>query len=269
MADGRQTLVGVVLPQHQPVFRAAGHHAVGLLGALRHQIVDEGANVALAALQHQRLTAQQRQRRVDARHKALYRCLLIAGGAVELPCAVQPRHRLRLQRGLQRQRVDAVVLDGVGGPGHHRVLQAGHGVQHLNLNFLRQGGGEPLNVQLLRVQPHGLNKQLVPGLVGEPHHLRLDRRAVPWADPLDDAAVNGAAIQILPDDPVCFLVGVGEVAYRPVLRRLFRLEAEGQGRGVALLKLHFTEVHRPGVDPRRRSGLEPPQGQSQRQQPLR
>ena len=149
------------------------------------------------------------------------------------------------------------------------MLQAGHGVQHLNLNFFRQGGGEPLNVQFLRVQPHGLDEQLVPGLVGKPHHLRLDRRAVPWADPLNDTAVNGAAIQILPDDPVGLLVGVGEVAYRPVLRRLLRLEAERQGGGVAHLDLHFGKVHRPGVDPRRRSGLEPPQGQSQRQQPLR
>ena len=142
-------------------------------------------------------------------------------------------------------------------------------MQHLNLNFLRQGGGEPLNVQLLRVQPHGLDEQLVPGLVGKPHHLRLNGRAVPGADPLNDAAVNGAAIQILPDDPMGFLVGVGEVAYRPVLRRCFRLEAEGQGRGVTLLKLHFAEIHRPCVDPRRRSGLEPPQRQTQRQQPLR
>ena len=158
VADGRQALVGVVLPQHQPVLRAAGHHPVRLLRTLCHQIVDEGADVALAAFQHQLLAAQQRQRRVHARHEALRRRLLVARGAVELPRAVQSRHRLRLQRGLQRQRVDAVVLDGVGGPGHHRVLQAGHGVQHLNLNFLRQGGGEPLNVQLLRVQPHGLDE---------------------------------------------------------------------------------------------------------------
>ena len=149
------------------------------------------------------------------------------------------------------------------------MLQPRHRVQHLNLNFLRQGGGEPLNVQLLRVQPHGLDKQLMPGLVGKAHHLRLDGRAVPGAHALNNAAVNGAAIQILPDDPVGLLVGVGEIAHRPVLRRLFCLEAERQGSGVTLLQLHFAEVHRPGVDPRRRPGLEPPQGQSQRQQSLR
>ena len=49
VADGRQALVGVVLPQHQPVLRAAGHHPVRLLRTLCHQIVDEGADVALAA----------------------------------------------------------------------------------------------------------------------------------------------------------------------------------------------------------------------------
>ena len=49
VADGRQPLVGVVLPQHQPVLRAAGHHPVRLLRTLCHQIVDEGADVALTA----------------------------------------------------------------------------------------------------------------------------------------------------------------------------------------------------------------------------
>ena len=269
VADGRQALIGVVLPQHQPVLGAAGHHAVRLLGALGHQIVDEGADVAFAALEHQRLPAQQRQRRVDARHKALYRRLLIAGGAVELSRAVQPRHRFRLQRGLQRQRIDAVVLDGVGGAGHHRVLQPGNGVQHLDLHLLRQGGGETLNVQLLRVQPHRLDEQLMPGLVGKPHHLRLDGRTVPGPHALDDAAVNGAAVQILPDDAVGLLIGVGEVAHRPVLRRLCCLKAEGQGRGVSLLNFHLGKVHRPGVDPGRRAGLEPPQGKPQRQQTVR
>ena len=88
VSHGAQAAVGVVLPQQQPVFRPAGHHAIRLLGALGHQVVDEGADVAFAALQDQRLPAQQFQRRVDPGHKALDRRLLVPGRTVELPGTV-------------------------------------------------------------------------------------------------------------------------------------------------------------------------------------
>ena len=40
IADGREPLVGVVLPVQQPVFAAGGHDSVGFLCALGHQIID-------------------------------------------------------------------------------------------------------------------------------------------------------------------------------------------------------------------------------------
>ena len=43
---------------------------------------------------------------------------------------------LGLQGGLQPGGVHAVVLDGVGAPGHLGVLQAGDGVEHLDLHLL-------------------------------------------------------------------------------------------------------------------------------------
>ena len=149
------------------------------------------------------------------------------------------------------------------------MLQPRHRVQHLYLHLLRHGGGKALHIQLLRIQTHRLDEQLVPGLAREPHHLRLDGRAVPGADALDDAGVDGASVQILPDDPVRLPVGVGQIAHRPVFRRALRLKAEGQGRGVPLLYLHFAEIHAAPVDTRRRAGLEPAQGQSQRPQAVR
>ena len=74
-----------------------------------------------------------------------------------------------------------------------------------DLHLLRQGGGEALDVQLLGVEAHGLHKELVAELVREPHHLVLNGGAVAGADPLDDAGVQGRAVQILPDDPVGLL----------------------------------------------------------------
>ena len=37
------------------------------------------------------------------------------------------------------------------------------GVEHGQLDLLRHGGGEALDIQFLRVQPHGLHEQLMPG----------------------------------------------------------------------------------------------------------
>ena len=202
------------------------------------------------------------QRGVDARHEALHCRLLVAGGAVELSRAVQTGNGAYLQSGGQGQGVDAVVLDGVGGAHDDGVLQTGDGVEHLQLHLLRHGGGEALHVQLLGAEPHRLDEQLVAGLVGEAHHLRLDGRAVPGADTLDDAGVDGAAVKVLADDAVGLGVGIRQVADGAVLRHLLRGEAEGQGRVVAGLHLHFAEVHAAAVDAGRRTGLEAAQGQS-------
>ena len=65
------------------------------------------------------------------------------------------------------------------------------------------------------------------------------------------------------------LVGIRQIAHRPVLRHALRLKAEGQGIGVALLYFHFGKVHAAPVYPRRRTGLEPPQRQPQRPQTVR
>ena len=48
--DGTQARVRVVLPQEQAVFRPARHDSVRLLRPLRDEVVDERADVALAAL---------------------------------------------------------------------------------------------------------------------------------------------------------------------------------------------------------------------------
>ena len=129
-------LVGVVLAQYQPVLAPGGHHAVRLVGAASDQVVYQRADVRLAAAQHERLAPLELQRGVHAGHEALDSRLLIAARAVELTGAVEAGDVLELQRGAQRERVDAVVLNSVGAARHLRVLQAGDGVQHLDLHVL-------------------------------------------------------------------------------------------------------------------------------------
>ena len=269
MADGRQPPVGVVLPQHQAVLAAGGHDAVGLLGALGDEVVDEGADVALRALEDEVPLALEFPRGVDPRREALDGGLLIAGGAVELPRPVEAGDLPVLQRRLQSLGVDAVILDGVGGPGHLRPPQARDAVEHVPLDILGEGGGEALDVELLRLQAHGLHEDLVAELLREADDLGLKAGAVPGADPLDGAVIEGGAVQVLPDDLLRRLRGPGEPADGTVLRRRLGPIGEGQGLFVPLLPLHLVKIHRPGVDPGRRPGLEAPQGQSQSEQALR
>ena len=49
--------VGVVVAQQQPVLGARGEHAVGLVDALGHQVVDQHADVGLVASQDKRRLA--------------------------------------------------------------------------------------------------------------------------------------------------------------------------------------------------------------------
>ena len=88
IAPPGEPLVGVVLPQHQPVLAAGGHDAVGLVGALGHKVVNEGTDVALRPREDKGALPLQLPGSVDTGHKALHGSLLIPGGAVELPRAV-------------------------------------------------------------------------------------------------------------------------------------------------------------------------------------
>ena len=223
----------------QTVLAAGGHHAVGLVRAFGDKVVNERADIAVAAAEDERLAPEYPERRVDARDEALHRRLLISGGAVELPRAVQAGYFFALKRRVKLRRVDAVIFYRVGAAGHFGPLQAGDSVQHLDLHLFGQRRGEALDIQLLRVEPHRLDKELVPRFVGKGHDLRLDARAVARADALDDAGVYRAAVKVAADDLMCALVCVGEVTDRAVIRNFISREGEGLGLSVAGLELHL------------------------------
>ena len=143
------------------------------------------------------------------------------------------------------------------------MLQPGERVQHLDLHLLGEAGGKALDVDLLRVQTHRLQKELVALLVRERHDLRLDARAVARPHALDHAGVDRAAVEIFADDRVRAFVRVGQPAGDAVFGRVLRLEAERFDLLVAGLHLQFGEVHGAGVHARGRAGLEPAHGKSE------
>ena len=272
VAQRRQPKVGVVLPQEQAVFAAAGHHAVGLVRALDHQVVHHHADVAHVAGQDERLAPKQRASGVDARQNPLRGGLLVAGGAVDLPGEVQPRHAPALQREAQLGGVDAVVLDGVGQAREHAALQPPHRAVHGPLHAFGQAGAHALHIPFRAGQPLRLQKELVAVLVGKAAHLVLDAGAVARAGALDVAADHGGEVQVFPDDAVRFLVGVGQVAHRAVAQRkgharvrIARRGQEGKGHDgvVAGLGLHEVKVDGAHVHAGGRAGLEAPEREAQ------
>ena len=253
----------------QAVFRPAGHNAVGFLRPLGHQIVNEGADVAGVPGEDQREPTLNFQCGVDAGHQSLRGGFLVAGGAVELPRAVQAGNQFGFQCWLQLGGIDALVFDGIGGAHHFRVLQPRHGAQHGKLHILGKTGRKALNVHFLGVQPAGFDEQLVPGLVGKADDLRLDAGAVPGADAGDGAIIHGTAVQVLPDDAVGLLVGVGQVAHGGIVDLVGGAEGKRLRRLVPRLHLHFGKIDAPPVDTGWRAGFEAAKVQPEHAQIIR
>ena len=114
MPDGRKALVGVVLPQQQPVLRAGGHHAVRLLGALGHQIVNQNTDITFGTIQNQRISMQNRHSCINTGDQSLGCSLFISTASVELSATEQTIDILKLQRRIQLFCIDTIIFDGIG-----------------------------------------------------------------------------------------------------------------------------------------------------------
>src|SRR5262245_57778618 len=103
----------------------------------------------------------------------------------------------------------------------------------------------------------------MPVALAEAHDLVLDRGAIAWTFARNLAGIHRRAVDIVADDAVGRSVCAGDTeldlgivdALGQHRKRLWRL--------VARLHLHRGPVNGATVEPRRRSGLEPPQPKSQ------
>ena len=87
----REAAIGVVDAQVQAELGARGEHAIGLVGALGDEVVDEDAGVAFGAIHGERRLALEPERGVDAGHDALAGGFFVAAGAVDLAGEVEAR----------------------------------------------------------------------------------------------------------------------------------------------------------------------------------
>lgn len=251
-----QSAVGIVLSQKQPVFSAAGEHSVGLVGAARHQIVDQHADVSVLSGRHPRRFRCGSASGIQARDQALAGGFFVPSCAVDLAGKEQPRNGFGFQVRPQLSRRAVVVFDGVPVSHDRGVFQAGNASEHRVLNITRQAGRDPVDVDLASLPAFGFEEQLVAGLVGKANDFVFDRRAITRASGIDLAAVHRGSIQVRSNQIMHTFVGVRDVARHLGQADCIVEIAERLRVIVAGLLLQSRVIDRASVEPWRRPGFE-------------
>ena len=93
-------------------------------------------------------------------------------------------------------------------------------------------------------------------LIGKADDLILDGRAVARTDAVDLARILRGAHQVITDDLVRFLIGIGEPAVSLISVLPFIHEGEGMVHRIALFERHMIQMQASDIDTARRAGLE-------------
>ena len=106
--------------------------------------------------------------------------------------------------------------------------------------------------------------------IGKAHDFVFDRRTIAWPDPFDHPSVHWAAIEVITDHVMGFLVGVGDIA-RHLARMLIRGSHEREDRHwvIAVLLRQHAEIDGAGVNTRWGSGFQAAYAQRQLTQTTR
>ena len=129
-------------------------------------------------------------------------------------------------------------------------------MQELELYGDGEGSGEPVDVQLTRVESLGLEEDLVALGGRELHDLVLDRGAVARAAAADRAAIQRRLLEVALNDLLQFLAGPRDPAWH-LARPLDPLvDREAILVAVAVLPLDLAPIHRAPIDAWGRACLE-------------
>src|SRR5215831_19091121 len=105
-------------------------------------------------------------RSVCTRDEPLCGSFFVPGRAVDLSRQKKSRYALGLKLASELSRLDEVVLDGVPRTDEDRILEARQRMDEIGLYVARQRHGKAVDVDLTGVHALGLQKNLVPFLVG-------------------------------------------------------------------------------------------------------
>ncbi len=139
-------------------------------------------------------------------------------------------------------------------------------MHHRDLNVVGQGSRNPVGVHLVRMQPLGLQENMVPVFVCKTVHLVFDTGTVASTDAFDLACEHRGTIKARTDDVVGFLIGIGDVAIDLRQHRFIVVERKATRWVVALLNLAGLPVDGTSIQTRRGAGFETPHIQIEREQ---
>ena len=127
----------------------------------------------------------------------------------------------------------------------------------LKLDIERQRSRNPVRIDLIGIETFRFDEDLVRGLVGETHHLVLDRWAIARADALDLTTVKRRTIKPATDDLMRALARMRDPAAH--LGRMVRTRSHKREQRcgiVARLLFEPRVVDRAAIDAWRRAGLQ-------------
>jgi hypothetical protein len=117
-----------VMAKGEAVFGPACEHPIWFFRREGHEVVYEHADIGLISPENEGRLAIEGAARVDARHQALCGGLFVSRCPVGLPCDEESSDNFRLERSIERRRIDIIILDSIGGPDDLCVFQTGDAV---------------------------------------------------------------------------------------------------------------------------------------------
>src|SRR5207253_2566829 len=130
---------------------------------------------------------------------------------------------LRFQPARQLRRLNEVVLHRITRTEHDRLAQARQGMHELELHVAWKTRRKSVHVDLARMDPLRLEKNLMALLVGKPDDLVFQRRTVPRTDAANLAVIKRRAIDIRTYQIAHAIVCVNQITVD-----LFARDAAGQ-----------------------------------------
>src|SRR5687768_1912690 len=92
---GRQADIGIVVTKEQPMFGAAGEHAVRFRGSFGYEIIDKDSDVGVCATENHGQLAEKLEGRVRSGHQTLRGGFFVSGRSVDLPGKIEVRNSER------------------------------------------------------------------------------------------------------------------------------------------------------------------------------
>ena len=242
----RQTHICIVLPQQQTVLCPGGHHPIRFPVFLRHQIIDQHADIRFGTIQNQRFFSLDLPRCIDPGDQSLCRRLFIAGASVKLAGTEQAGDIFKFQGKRQRSRINTVILNRVCVPHDLRMFQSRYRTVHRDLHILRKRARHTSNIHFIRIKSFWFNKYLMTFFIRKTNDLVLDRWTVSRSGTFNHTGIQWRTVQIITDDLMRLFICVGQPAGSLFNLYILRISRERKRHNsfIAKLLFHFGIIDR-------------------------